>query len=579
MAVAGALLTREPESLIPPSSRAAIDAALDTLRSRKVIWAALPLLEKIDLLRELRRSFREVADQWVAACLQAEGLSASDPRSGEEWIVGPYFVQRNLRLLQESLVGISLHGAPRVPGPVRALPDGRAAARVFPYDLWDRLFYPGVTAEVWMEEGVRPEDVAATQAVAYREKVPRGGVAVVLSAGNVSSIGPMDALYKLFVDNEVVAFKTHRVNDYLGPLMERGFRPLIEGGFLRIVYGGREEGGYLTEHPAVDSIHITGSDKTYEAIVFGAGEEGERRKAEGRPRLDKRITSELGNISPLVVVPGHWSADDVAYQAENIATTLTNNASFNCNATRILVLHREWPQREALLAALRTVLLRTPPRRAFYPGAAERYARFVAAHPAAEKIGEAGPGELPWTLLPDLDPEDAEQLAFNTESFCSLCGLVTLEAPSTAAFLERATELCNERLWGTLNATLIADPATQASPESGPALERAIERLRYGTVALNMWAAAGYGLVITPWGAYPGHTPHDIQSGQGIVHNTLMFSRVEKNVVRAPFRSTPKPLWFAGHRTAHRLGPKITAFETSPSLAKLPGIFALALQG
>ena len=579
MAVTGALLTSEAESLLPPSSREAMDAAVATLRSRKVIWATLPLLEKIDLVRQLRRSFLEVADEWVAACQRAEGLSPEDPRSGEEWIVGPYFVQRNLRLLQESLVGISLHGAPRIPGPVRALPDGRAAAQVFPYDLWDRLFYPGVTAEVWMQEGVRPGDLAATQAVAYREKVPRGRVALVLSAGNVSSIGPMDALYKLFVDNEVVAFKTHRVNDYLGPLMERGFRPLIEGGFLRLVYGGREEGAYLSEHEGIDSIHITGSDKTYEAIVFGTGAEGARRKAEGRPRLEKDISSELGNISPLIVVPGHWSPDDLAFQADNVATTLTNNAAFNCNATRMLVLHREWPQREALLAALRDVLRRTPPRRAFYPGAEERYARFLAAHPDAERIGEARPGELPWTLLPELDPGDAGELAFTTESFCALCGVVSLSAPSAAAFLKRATAFCNDRLWGTLNATLIADPATQAAPESGAALERAIAELRYGTVAVNMWAAAGYGLVITPWGAYPGHTPTDIQSGQGVVHNTLMFSRVEKNVVRAPFRSRPKPLWFGSHRTAHRLGPKITAFEASPALHKVPAIFALALQG
>jgi acyl-CoA reductase-like NAD-dependent aldehyde dehydrogenase len=579
VAVTGALRTTEPSSLLPPTSREGMEAALETLRARKVIWATLPLLEKIDLLRELRRSFQAVAAEWVEACQRAERLSPSEARSGEEWIVGPYFVQRNLRLLQDSLVGISLHGAPRIPGPVRALPDGRAAAQIFPYDLWDRLFYPGVTGEVWMQDGIGPDDVPDTQAVAYREELPRGKVALVLSAGNVSSIGPMDALYKLFVDNEVVAFKTHRVNDYLGPLMERGFRPLVEGGFLRIVYGGAEEGAFLCEHPLVDTIHITGSDKTYEAIVFGTGEEGERRKAEGRPRLDKQVTSELGSISPLVLVPGHWGPDDLAFQAENVATTVTNNAAFNCNATRILVMHREWPQRQAFLDALRAVLRRTPPRHAYYPGAHDRHARFLAAHPDAERIGEAGEGELPWTILPELDPHDADELAFTTEAFCSLFGIVSLSAPSTAEFLERATAFCNERLWGTLNATLVVDPATAAAPDSGAALERSIAELRYGTVSVNMWAAAGYGLVIMPWGAYPGHTPQDIQSGQGVVHNTQMFSRVEKGVVRAPFRSRPKPLWFVTHRTVHKLGPRLTAFEAAPGPLKLPAIFALALQG
>src|SRR6202047_3935594 len=119
-----------------------------------------------------------------------------------------------------------------------------------------------------MEPTVTPATLAATQAVAYRRQ-DAGGVALVLGAGNVSSIGPMDALYKLFVENRVVLYKTHPVNAYLGPLLEEGFAALAAGGFLRGVYGGAEEGAYLCSHRGIDEIHITGSDKTYEAIVFG----------------------------------------------------------------------------------------------------------------------------------------------------------------------------------------------------------------------------------------------------------------------------------------------------------------------
>jgi hypothetical protein len=537
------------------------------------------VLEKIDLLRALRKSFAAVADEWVAACLRAEGLPPDDPRAGEEWVAGPYFVLRNLRLLQSSLTSLSLHGAPRIPGPVRRLADGRAAARVFPCDLYDSLLYAGVTAEVWMQPGVTPEDVAATQAVAYKEELPRGKVALVLSAGNVSSIGPMDALYELFVDNQVVVFKTHRVNDYLGPLLERGLRPLIEAGFLRVVYGGVEEGRYLCDHPAVDTIHVTGSDKTYEAIVFGGGAEGARRKAEGRPRLGKEVTAELGNVSPVVVVPGVWSDAEIAYQAENVATMLANNAGFNCNAARVLVLHREWRQRERFLAAVRSVLRQVPPRRAYYPGAAERFASFLGAYPEAEQIGRAGEGELPWALAADLDPEAGDELAFTTESFCSFFGAVALTAPSAEEFVARAVDFCNERLWGTLNVTLLVDPRSAADPGLDAAVERAIADLRYGTVSVNHWAAIGYGVVVTPWGAFPGHPPEDIQSGVGVVHNTLMFSRAEKAVMRAPFRVRPKPPWFALHATANRLFRRLTYFEADPAPWKLPSIFALALQG
>ena len=71
----------------------------------------------------------------------------------------------------------------------------------------------------------------------------------------------------------------------------------------------------------------------------------------------------------------------------------------------------------------------------------------------------------------------------------------------------------------------------------------------------------------------------DIQSGTGWVHNTLMFDRIQKTVVRAPFRAFPKPVWFATHKTAHLLAPKLSQFEAAPSLAKLPGILALAMRG
>jgi hypothetical protein len=578
VAATGALRAPEPKSVIPASSRAAIDAAVDTLRARKVSWASLPLLEKIDLLRRLRKSFAAVADEWVAACQRAEGIPGDHPRGAEEWIAGPYFVLRNLRLLQESITSMSVHGVPRIPGPVRQRAD-RTIAQVFPSDLYDRLFYPGVTAEVWMQPGIAPADLARHQAVAYREELPRGKVALVLSAGNVSSIGPMDALYKLFVDNEVVVFKTHRVNDYLGPLLERGLRPLVEAGFLRVVYGGVEEGAYLCEHPLVDSIHITGSDKSYDAIVFGTGEEGARRKAERRPRLDKPVTAELGNVSPVIVVPGTWSDDDLAYQAENVATMLTNNAGFNCNAARVLVLHRGWSQRQAFLAAVQDVLRQVPPRRAYYPGAADRFAAFAAAHPDALLLGEPGEGELAWGMALDLDPEAADDIAFTTEAFCSFFAAVPLPAAGAVDFLRRAVEFCNERLWGTLNATLIVDPRSAADREVGAAVEQAIAELRYGTVSVNHWAAIGYGLVITPWGAYPGHEQHDIRSGVGAVHNTLMFADHEKGVVRAPFRARPKPPWFVLHRTSHELLRKLTFFEAAPAPWKLPAIFALALQG
>jgi len=102
--------------------------------------------------------------------------------------------------------------------------------------------------------------------------------------------------------------------------------------------------------------------------------------------------------------------------------------------------------------------------------------------------------------------------------------------------------------------------------------------LREYAVGINYWAGAGFTFGTTTWGAFPGHEIHNIQSGTGVVHNTLMFSRPQKSVLRGPFRSVPTPPWFVTHgKTASKLFPKLADFEASPSLFKVGGILLTAL--
>jgi acyl-CoA reductase-like NAD-dependent aldehyde dehydrogenase len=561
------------------TTRAELDAAVAALQERKAAWAATSVRERIALIRELRHDFLAVSGRWTAVCMEAEGLEPDSLAAGEEALVGPYMVLRNLRLLQRSLEEIERYGRPRIPGPVRTRPDGQVTARVFPLDIWDRIFYPGVTAEVWMQPGVTRESLPETMAVAYHARPRTGGVALVLGAGNVSSIGPMDALYKLFVEDQVVIYKNHPVNAYLGPLLEEAFRCLGSRGFFQVAYGGAEEGAYLCRHPGIDEIHITGSDRTYEAIVFGPGDEGQRNKERGTPVLHKRVTAELGNVSPVIVTPGPWSDAEIAYHAENLVTMLVNNAGFNCNATRVIVVAEGWPLRAKLAAAMRQILAKIPTRRAYYPGAADRFQQFLAAHPTAEQWGSKAGDHLPWMLISGLDPARKNDICFTTEAFCGVFAEVALPASTAAEFLPQAVSFANDTLWGSLNATLLIHPDSLKDQAAAQAFELAVSGLRYGTVSVNHWAATGYGLVVTPWGAFPGHHPQDIQSGVGVVHNTLMFDQAQKGVVRAPFRTHPKPVWFATHRTSGRLTPILTRFEAEPSFARLPRIFGLALRG
>ena len=77
-------------------------------------WSRTSLADRIELLDELRARFDAVAEPWVRTALEQEGLTASDPRAGEEWFGGPYFVARQLRLFARTLRDLDRHGRPPV---------------------------------------------------------------------------------------------------------------------------------------------------------------------------------------------------------------------------------------------------------------------------------------------------------------------------------------------------------------------------------------------------------------------------------------------------------------------------------
>ncbi len=144
-------------------------------------------------------------------------------------------------------------------------------------------------------------------------------------------------------------------------------------------------------------------------------------------------------------------------------------------------------------------------------------------------------------------------------------------------FLDRAVAFANEKLWGTLNATLVVHPATGRDPELGAAVERAIVNLRYGSVGVNVWPGLLFAFGTPPWGAHPSSSLADVQSGIGWVHNALMFAGIEKAVIRAPVVSKPKPAYSITHRTARTLMRRMTRLDEHGSWAKVPGVIQAAL--
>jgi hypothetical protein len=564
-----------PEPLL---DTAALNASVHDVAANAATWATTDAAARADLLDQVLRDTMAAQDPWLAAACLAKGIQPGSAEAGEELFAGVGTLVRMTRLFRDALHQIARSGHPTFAGPVKAAADGRLRVRVFPDTAFDRVVFPQTTAEVWMQPGVTESELVSAQAAAYRDPASHAGTSLVLAAGNVASLGPRDVLSKLFVEGKVVVMKANPVNEYLVPHWTRALGALIEAGVLRIVGGGTAVGQFLTGHHLIDEVHITGSDKTYDAVVFGTGEEGARRKAADEPALNKPVSAELGNVSPVIIVPGQWSIGELQYQAEHVATMLVNNAGFNCLAARVIVTHAGWPQRDAFLGALTQTLAHITTRRAYYPGAADRRNAFVAAHPEAEEFGRGPSDALPWTFIRNVPPGHTQDICFNVESFCGQVAETSLTAPSAAAFMDAATAFCNDVVWGTLSATILVSPKTLKDGAVADAVERAVADLRYGAIGVNVWHALAFAIGTTTWGAYPGHPRTDIQSGSGVVGNAAMFDRPQKSVVRGPFRSRPKPPWFATATGSYEVMRRFVAFEANPSVAQIPGLLLSALR-
>jgi acyl-CoA reductase-like NAD-dependent aldehyde dehydrogenase len=551
---------------------AALDRAIAELRDAARGFARLAPAAKAALARECIPTVLAEAPAWVAA-----GAAARDARPGEEWLAGVLPTVRFFRLVAESLEAIARDGRPPLGTGVRRRRDGRLEIDLFPTGLVDRVTFGGFSGHALMQAGVTEAAAREAQAAFYAAAEPEGGVSAILGAGNVSSIPALDVATKLFVEGHVALLKVSPVNEWVGPILERALDPLISRGLLRLAYGGADVGTALVTHDGITDVHITGSDRTHDLIVWGPpGPERDRRKAEGDPVLRVPITSELGNVSPVAIVPHAYSDAQLAFVARGVVTMVVNNASFNCNAAKVLITATGWAQRDAFLDLVAAGLAGAPTRHAYYPGAADRHRLLLDGHDP-QLFGAAEGGHLPWALVRGLDATDRTERLFQTEPFCGIVAETRVGSTDPAAFLAAATTFMNARLWGTLNAMLVVPPALEADPTVAAALDRAIVDLRYGTVAINHWPALGYAFGTMPWGGHPSATLADVQSGLGWVHNSFMLGRVDKSVVRGPLVVRPTPVWFHDNPKLDTVPPRMADLEAAPAWWKLPGLLWTAL--
>ena len=179
----------------------------------------------------------------------------------------------------------------------------------------------------------------------------------------------------------------------------------------------------MIHHKDIDGIHMTGSDKTYDAIMWGATKKTNepmadviaRNKTNGKRNLNKPRTffsfflllaeslsntmkmhfifflkhevvmAELGASTPYIICPGDWSASAIEFHARAVVSMCVHNGHFNCLAAQNIIVSKNWPQRKAFLRAIQRNLNACQTRSAYYPGAAERLKTFNKVYGAAKK--------------------------------------------------------------------------------------------------------------------------------------------------------------------------------------------------
>jgi hypothetical protein len=579
-----------------------VDGLIETLKNAPIRSFGLSLQRRMDLCDACLNAVQNARDEWLEVGAEIKRGTGQPSIIAEELLTGPLIAVRLLKLLRHTFSDFLNFGAPqhlltRGGDPNTAYSDSMPVLNrchripIFPTRFMDdRWLFPGVYAHAVL----LPETPYATRHAAFLEMMyaPKvNKICAVLGAGNVSSVPFSDTVHKTLVMGQQVILKMNPVNVALRPVFEKGLAPLIEDGLLVIVEGDGKFGSALVNHHGVDEVHLTGSHATYDRIVWGDTlEEQNERKRREEPKLKKTITSELGNITPWIVVPGKYSRRQLRSQAKHIAASITNNVGFNCLATRLIITCSSWSQRQEFLQLIRKAMQETPKRYPYYPGTVERYERFTGMKTELDEQGC-----LPWCLIDSANPE-SHPLHFSEESFAPLCAEMTIESHLINEFLQKATEFCNDRLPGSLCASITV-------PSGGALvldryLNTCISQLRYGCVCINQWSGLAYSLLTPGWGGNPlsgrsygrsgegqassvGGTLHEkkVGSGNGFVHNTFLLDRLEKTVLRGPLVDSIKPVWFPEHRYPLELATALFNYYAQDGLKNAMGVLKYGALG
>ena len=524
-----------------------IDRFITTLRTKSKEYNSINNVQLASMLEETISNIKEVSFFWATICSDNKGTTKT-PAEGEEWLGGPFASVLATQYYIKSLTNDDDLTE-------KKFNSEQNSYKVFPNNFIERITFPFIDAKVIFNKSMSFDDINKYRGFSKRYDIDPS-ITLVLGAGNFSSIPYLDVLYHLITRKSVILLKLNPVNEYLKPVFEKVFQNFIERGYIIVTTGNIDESKYMATHPGINHIHLTGSDKTFEDIVYGRELTEKERKSKSLSKINnKPITSELGNVTPIIIHPGKWSTSDIKYQARKIVTAKLNNNGFNCIAAQVVVLPDGWGQTETLIKYVKHYMSKAKERKAYYPESIERLEK-LEKDKGYERVNALS------CVTPHLTREIKAYSKFEIdEVWSSTIYFKKIEYTSVEDFAKKAIDYCNDELWGNLGVSVIIKDHDRKFNKHITNLY--VDKLNYGTVAVNEWAAIGYIIPQLPWGGFPGNRDNDIQSGQSVVHNSMLFESPLKGVVNTKFRISRiiDPPWFVTNKKARRLFKNLTYYQ------------------
>ena len=528
-----------------------IDRFITTLRTKSKEFNSISNVQLASMLEETISNIKEVSFFWATICSDNKGTTKT-PAEGEEWLGGPFASVLATQYYIKSLTNDDDLAKKKYNSEENSY-------KVFPNNFTERITFPFIDAKVIFNKSMSFDDINKYRGFSKRYDFDPS-ITLVLGAGNFSSIPYLDVLYHLITKKSVILLKLNPVNEYLKPVFEKVFQNFIERGYIIVTTGNIDESKYMATHPGINHIHLTGSDKTFEDIVYGRELTEKERRSKSLSKVNnKPITSELGNVTPIIIHPGKWSTSDIKYQARKIVTAKLNNNGFNCIAAQVVVLPDGWGQTDTLIKFVKHYMSKAKERKAYYPESIERLEK-LEKDKGYERVNALS------CVTPHLTREIKAYSKFEIdEVWSSTIYFKKIEYTSIEDFANKAIDYCNDELWGNLGVSVIIKDHDRKFNKHITNLY--IEKLNYGTVAVNEWAAIGYIIPQLPWGGFPGNRDNDIQSGQSVVHNSMLFESPLKGVVNTKFRISRliDPPWFVTNKKARRLFRNLTYYQINNS--------------